>query len=287
MKKIFGLLLLFVFVFTACTDDNEVVYIKKQIDEDVSEMRVHYLNLENGKCTFFELPNGECMMIDTGATEDFPVVYEYLKNLGIKTVDYIVITSNDSYHLGGAKKIIQNFKVQQIHVSKSIRNKKLYQSTADEAVANRCRIYTEEGGNEILTDKNLNITVAGPIYENYDDSADFSLSVMVSYGNTDFLSEGDCGSKSENDMLESIGKYLKSDVLSVPNSASGLTASSAFLQKVSPRYAVIQVFGGNSPQSTVLKTFEALGIYVLRTDVNGNIVITSNSKEIADIKTEG
>ena len=288
MKKLISILFaICVLMISACSNDADVVQIKRVENENEPEkLRAHYLNLQNGKCTLFELPNGECMVVDSGTSEDFPTVYEYIKNLEINNIDYLAITSNDIYHLGGAVKLLQNFNVNNVYVSKRITNKSLYQSMANEAVSSGCNIYIAEGGSEILSDNDLNITVAGPIYENYDKTEDFSLSIIISYGGTEFFSEGDCSIESENDMLAALGKYLKSDVLSVPNSASGHTSSTAFLQKVSPRYAVVQVYGEDIPQNTVIKTFETLGIFVLRTDVNGNIVITSDSKSISDIKTE-
>ena len=283
MKKIIGIFVLCIFL-TSCA--SETIYIRKKSEIKENELKVHYINLENGKSAIFELPNGECMIVDSGTTEDFPVVFEYLKNLDVKTVDYMVITSNDLYHLGGAKKIIQNFNVHEMYVSKCIRNKKLYDSTANEAVVSKCIIHTAEGGTEILSDDNLSISVASPVNEIYNNPEDYSLSVMISYGNINFFVQGDCGVDSENDMYTSIGKYLKSDVLSVSNSASGFTSSTSFLQKTAPKYAVVQVYGEKKPEKRILKTLEALGIYALRTDVNGNIIITSNSNAIVNINTE-
>ena len=283
MKKLIIILVLCLFL-TSCT--SEAIYIKKAEEKDEFPFKAHYIDLENGKSTFFELPNGECMLVDCGTTDDFPKIYEYLKNCDVGIIDYIVITSNDLHHLGGAKKVIQNFTVHEMFVSKCIMNKSLYQSTANEAVSTKCLIHTAEGGTEIYSDDDLNISIVSPINELYNKMEDYALSLMISYGSMNFFVEGDCGLNSEIDMCTSIGKYLKSDVLSVANSGADLTSSTDFLQKISPKYAVIQVFGENKPEKRILKVLEALGTYALRTDTNGNIVITSNKNAIVDIKTE-
>lgn len=282
MKKIVGILLV-LSLLTGCT--GRMANVEKSCEE-TKEMEVHYLDLEKGKCSFFKLPNGENMLIDAGISEDFPTIYEYLRNLEVNVIDYLIVSSNDETHLGGAKKIIQNFNVIEMFVSPRIQNSSLYKTTANEAVLNNCKIHIAEGGTEILNCDKLNISITSPIFETYENSADFALSAMISYGEVSFFSEGDCTQRSENDMVSAIGEYLDCNVVSLPNCGEGLTTSSDFLQKTTPEYAVIQVFGDRVPRQSMLDVLKTFSIYTLRTDVNGNIKITCNDSSITDIKTD-
>jgi len=275
MRKV-GLIILILINLMGCSRKNDVIYINQKIE--MPEMKIHYINIKNGRCTFLELPNGECMLVDCGASSDFPVVYEYLKNLHIKNIDYMIVSENDEYHLGGAIKIINSFSVHEMFVSKRIPNKSLYQNTAGEALRNNCRISNVESGTKILSQNKLNIYAETP-----DNNEDFSISLIISYGNVKCLLVANFSAKSQNNLATSSGDYLKSDILALPCSEDIHTA---FLQKVSPKYAIIQTFNKKTPNKTTLDTMEILGVYALRTDVNGSIVITCNSEDIINIHTE-
>lgn len=285
MKKIIFIIISLIFL-SGCADRHNMISITKAKNEEAPEMKIHYLDIKNGRCAFIELPNGEYMLWDSGSTNDFPVVYEYLRKLGIKNIDYMVISSNDSYHFGGVVKIVNNFNVHEMYVSKSIPDKTLYKNTAEEAIRNSCKIYTAEAGTEILLQGNLAVSIVAPINETYDDYKDFSLSMMITYGEVNYLMMGNTGEKTENDLVISAEEYLDSDLLSVSYNEQKNISSTAFLQKVGPKYSVIQVFDKKTPKKSTIDTMEILGSYVLRTDVNGNIIISSNSKEITGIRTE-
>lgn len=290
MRRITALLLIACFTLLSGCGFNVNMSAKGSDDclqTDGQKMTVHYLNLSDGKCSIFELPNGECMIIDSGSTNDFPYIYEYLRNLDIHIVDYLVITYADSVHMGGAKKLMQNLKINSMYVPRYIADSALYKSTANAASMIDCEIITSEAGSEILDDDDLSITVASPIMTSYKDSRDYALSVVTSYRKNRILSEGDCGSMSENDMLMSIGSHIKSDVLSVANNGNPITSSPAFLQKVSPKYAVIQSYGAgeNLSSEAAEQSLQALGATVLRTDVNGNTVLICDGKSVL-AKTE-
>jgi len=285
MKKII-IIILSLMLFTGCNVSYDVIRTRKMKNEEHPEMKIHYIDIKKGRCAFVELPNGECLLWDSGSTNDFPIIYEYLRKQEVKNIDYMIISSNDSYHLGGAVKIINSFNVCEMYVSKSIPDEVLYKNTAEEAVRYSCIIHTPEAGTEILSQGNLIVSVITPVNENYNNHEDFSLSLMITYGKVNFLMMGNINNKSENDLVASADEYLDSDLISITCSEQKNVPSTAFLQKTSPRYSIIQVFDKKTPKKSTVDTMEILGSYVLRTDVNGNIVITNNSKEITGIRTE-
>jgi competence protein ComEC len=75
---------------------------------------------------------------------------------------------------------------------------------------------------------------------------------------------------------------LNSKVLKVAHHGSKNSSSEKFLEKVSPELAVISV-GENKyghPHKETLEILEKYGIRVLRTDLNGDIKIISDGKNI-------
>lgn len=60
---------------------------------------------------------------------------------------------------------------------------------------------------------------------------------------------------------------LKSDVLKVPHHGSETASTTAFLNKVQPRFAIISASTNHHlPRPTTLARYDALGTIVLRTD---------------------
>lgn len=94
-----------------------------------------------GDCCLIVFPNGQTMMIDSGFYEFRQVLYGNLQQMGIKELDYLVITHPHSDHQGGAigtpkvtSDFLDIFKVKQVyHVA--FNNP---ESEADELVKNVC-----------------------------------------------------------------------------------------------------------------------------------------------------
>lgn len=285
MKKMSVVLAIVIaLIMNGCS--NEVV-LKNKIEADENEKtEVHFLRLDEGRCIVSTLANGECIVIDSGSADDFPKVYEYIRNMGINIIDYFVITAADRTHMGGAAKLLQNFQVNDIYISERIINSALYRHTVSAAKEEKCKVNKISGGTEVLSEFGLDITAASPIESNYDDVYDYSISIIISYKNNRFFIEGDCTDKSEYDMLMSFGEYMKSDVFCASKNIE--PSSAAFIQKISPDYAVVYKKENDEPDrlKRLKESLEITGACVLRTDVNGSIVFTSDGSNIM-VKTEG
>jgi len=76
-------------------------------------MRIHFLNVGDGHCTLLELPNGEHMLIDVFNNNDNYVI-EYLKDLKIDSIEYLVITHPHADHLRGITELYNNFDIGEV-----------------------------------------------------------------------------------------------------------------------------------------------------------------------------
>ena len=98
------------------------------------------------------------------------------------------------------------------------------------------------------------------------------------FGGRSFLFTGDIEKTIEQKLVEEKNN-LHADVLKVPHHGSKTSSSESFLAALSPRIAVMQVGAKNRyghPAQEVLERFAAFGIPVLRSDLNGDILITSD-----------
>ena len=100
---------------------------------------------------------------------------------------------------------------------------------------------------------NASFTILAPVKE-YADSNNASIVIMVQNGNNRFLFTGDCEAEAEADLIAS-GADLSADVYLAGHHGSDTASSQAFMDAVSPSYAVISCGEGNSyghPHAEVL-----------------------------------
>ena len=116
-----------------------------------------------------------------------------------------------------------------------------------------------------------------------EDTNNTSIVLMIRYGETSFLFTGDAEREAEQALLDS-GAELKADVLKVGHHGSDTSTSYPFLREVMPEYAVISVGEGNSyehPEEGPLSRLRDAGCKILRSDLNGDIIISSDGKELS------
>ena len=83
-----------------------------------SELRVHYLDVGQGDSILIEFPDDTDMLIDSGDRRNATAEYieTYLKNLGIETLDYLVLTHSDSDHVGNMVQVLEAFEVEKAYI---------------------------------------------------------------------------------------------------------------------------------------------------------------------------
>ena len=116
------------------------------------------------------------------------------------------------------------------------------------------------------------------------DANETSVVLRISYRDVAFLLTGDAEAEEENWMLEHIDPaLLRADVLKLGHHGSRTSSRPPFVDAVAPRLGVVSVGAGNTyrhPSTETLETFTARGIPLLRTDLEGTIVIVTDGQGI-------
>ena len=260
------LLLSMLFALTGCSV-SEATQHGMAVDtiqaEDVL-LRVDFLNVGQADCALLST-NGHYMVIDGGNNGDADTILSYLEGQGVEKLDAVVGTHPHEDHIGSLDAINNHFDVDAVYMPKIMHTSKTFEDVLD-AVAN----------------KGLKIEVLGPQRE-YKDFNNNSIVLKVNAGETAFLFTGDAEETAEKDILQA-GYDLQADVLKVGHHGSSTSSSQAFLQAVKPKYAVISVGVGNSyhhPEEEALQRLQSIGAEIYRTDLQGNIVCTTDGKNIA------
>lgn len=92
-----------------------VVEQKSKAENREYNLKIHYIDVGQGDCSFIELPDGKTMLIDAGQEDQGKHVVKYIKKLGYSKIDYVVATHADSDHVGGLAKVIESFEVEVVY----------------------------------------------------------------------------------------------------------------------------------------------------------------------------
>lgn len=242
-------------------------------------LEVHYIDVGQGSATLLK-SGRHAMLIDTGDSDQGTKIQLYLTKQGVENLDYLVLTHPDADHIGGAPVIITKFGIGQLFLSNYEKDNKTTQKVRDAMqykglTASDCQV------GDTYTLGNASFTILAPVKE-YADSNNASIALMVQNGNNRFLFTGDCEAEAEADLIAS-GADLSADVYLAGHHGSDTASSQAFMDAVSPSYAVISCGEGNSyghPHAEVLNRFRSMGIQVFRTDEQGSVIAESDGTQI-------
>lgn len=244
-----------------------------------AKLKIHYIDVGQGDSEFLELPNNQTMLIDAGNPENGEQIVSYIKGLGYSKIDYLIATHPHSDHIGGMATVVNNLDIGKIYMPKKSTNTKTFEGLLTAIQRKRLKVNAAQAGVDILKVGNLNINMLAPVNITGDDLNQYSAVIMLTYGDNKFLFMGDAGEPSE----EQITADVSADVLKVGHHGSNTATSQSFLNKVKPKYAVIEVGKGNSyghPTANTLSKLQNIGATIYRTDNDGTIIFTSDAKTI-------
>lgn len=263
--------------------------VREDISDDVSDtdsstpdtsdgkITVHFIDVGQADCSLI-MCNGMAMLIDGGNAADSDLVFTYLSRLGIKYLDYIVLTHAHEDHVGGLSGALAYAKAGTAlspvtdYDSKAFRNftTALERQGVDLVVP-------QPGYSFSLGD--AEVTVLGPVSD-CDEPNNTSIVLRIVFGEISFLFTGDAEREEEAEILSS-GAELSADILKVGHHGSDTSTSYPFLREVMPQVAVISVGKNNSyshPDESVLSRLSDAGATTLRTDEQGDIICESDGR---------
>ena len=255
---------------------NMVLKLKKPTLDTSNKMLIHFIDVEQGDSILVQV-NNKNLLIDSGPSSAKENLFNYLNSINVKTFNYIIATHPHEDHIGNMSSIINNFEVLNFYAPKVTNNTKAFETMVESLTRKNLKINVIKANiNSIDLGENTKVEFFSPNNSTYDNINNYSPIFKITYEKTSFLFTGDAEELIESEVINN-NYNLKADLLKIGHHGSSTSTSKRFFESVNPKISVISVGKNNTynhPTEEVLSTIN--NSKILRTDLNGNILITSD-----------
>jgi len=286
---------------------------------DTGELQVHFLDVDQGDAIFIEFPDGRQILIDGGPNDKVVEKLEAVMPFWDRSIDMVIGTHADADHISGLVPVFAHYDVDTIFWNGVPAATEIFKAWQEAVLKEGAEVLVGEYGMRVVLSKTAFFEIVYPLDLSAlafaspwpkttprpleaqrseggggrsKDSArpdtwggvrkggqnNSSLVIRFVYGDDTFLFTGDIERQAEYEIL-SQNLRLDSDVLKVAHHGSKTSSSELFLERVSPKIAVILSGRSNPyghPHEIILQRLKEYGIKVRRTSEEGDITLTSN-----------
>ena len=231
-------------------------------------LRVYCLDVGQGDSILVVNENAT-MLIDASTNSMGSKVVQYLKDLGINKIDYLIGTHPHEDHIGGLDDVIKNFEIGKIYMPKQQANTKTFEDVLDAVKAKKLKISAPSVGEKFkVGSAECEIMSCKSNVENLNDC---SIVIQMNCDGVKYLFTGDMESDVENSR-----NWNQIDILKVGHHGSKTSSSKNFLEQTKPKVALISCGEGNDyghPHDAAVKRLEKIGAKIYRTDKDQTIMV--------------
>lgn len=264
-------------ILTGCNVSNSLVHSPNQ----VKGIKIHYIDVGQGDSILIQA-DGKNLLIDAGPTDSTQKLLTYLKKQNIKRLDYVIATHPHEDHIGGMSEVIKRYDIGTFYMPQKLTDTKAFENFISALKSKGIKAVAARSGMSFTFGNKAECSILAPNNSNYESLNDYSVVLMIKYGNSKFLFMGDAEKLSEKEILAK-GYSVDCDVLKVGHHGSNSASSPEFLDKASPKIAVISCGKNNDyghPHKETLQSLKKMNVQVYRTDIDGSIVLYSDGQNI-------
>ena len=220
-------------------------------------LRIHFVDVGQGDCSFIETPKNHVILIDGGGSDskDYDigkkVLIPYILDRGYTKIDYIFISHFDTDHVGGILTVMEELDVGKIIISKQAEDSDNYKRFRQIVKDKKIKVQIVNKGDILKIEEDLFFYILWPnsdklVSENVLNNN--SLVLKMNYKNFSMMFTGDIEEMAEKQILEEYENDLSifnSAILKVAHHGSKTSSIKEFLEIVKPRIALIGVGKNN------------------------------------------
>ena len=259
--------------------ENSVAFEIVEPMKGEGNLKFHFISVGQADSIFIEFPTGNNMLIDAAESSSVSKVTDYITNLGVSTIDYVLLTHQDSDHAGGMATVFNTFEVKYAlrpsvystysptSGDKAFPTEFNIGASASSASPSSTKtyyeylkaVYNEEGCGWAAFNKDTDLSFTAVLDETeylcyvdfltptaavgnikYNKNNNYSPIISIEYCGFKMILTGDAEKEVENELLSYYSdKDFKSDVLKVGHHGSKTSSTEEFIDSVRPEYSII------------------------------------------------
>lgn len=261
----------------------------------LSPLQIYVIDVGQGDATLIVGPDGTTLLIDGGPPETgSEAVLDFLEEKKISKIDWILATHYDLDHIGGFSEILDSFLPTEALLDRgdnTDQDHPLFNSYLEKAGSLRRTVEVGEaidlgqGARATVVVTNGRFSDGSGIHLNPDEENESSIGLLIEYRNFQYFTAGDLtgggktGFEETKDLESEVARRIgDTDVLHVGHHGSRTSTNQNLIDQSQPEVAVISVGRDNHyghPAPEVLQRLQKAQIEIYRTDLQGNIEITT------------
>ncbi|MBE6035363.1 MBL fold metallo-hydrolase [Aminipila sp.] len=254
--------------------------IKSRSITELTPVYTYCLRTFNDADCSLIVQSGTSILIDTGEEQDAERIVEFLKRRKIETFQYLILSSSNKEHAGGALAILDNFKVDKIILPNYSEQDELMKEINQKCQERSIEVLTPERIQKFEV-RELNFIVFPPMEKAYELNNDYSLAVLINHGNIKELFAGDAQSKRIDELLAINWKNI--DMIKVPDHGRYNKGVDKLIKKCSSKFAVVT----SDTADKVIWDACAESQALLLTTLGSTKAFVSDGKDLKLFKTSG
>lgn len=185
------------------TEESKINFISE------GDLKVYFIDVGQADSILITQKD-QAMLIDAGNNEDGKDVVNFIKEKGISKLEYVVGTHPHEDHIGGLDDVINSdIEVENVLMPKMQTNTKTFENVLDAISSKGLKVTAPKKGDAFnIGDANCEIMTDSILNENNLNLS--SITIMLTFGNNNFLFMGDAETKNEETR-----QWPKVDVLKV------------------------------------------------------------------------
>ena len=259
--------------------------------DDPRFLRVHALDVDQADATLVRFPDGQTLLVDAGGHVlggQFDVggriVVPAIWALGVRSLDYLVITHGDPDHAGGAAAIVRELRPREVWEGVPVPSSELLAAVRVAADEQHAVWRTVQTGDR-LSMGGVDVRVLHPPPADWERPRvrnDDSVVIELRHGGVSIVLPGDIGGEVETAVAAAIDPAVIR-VLKAPHHGSRSSSTSIFIEALSPSLAVVSAGRRNlfgHPHPDVVGRYERAGVEVLQTGHDGAIALCTDGDRV-------
>ncbi|MFQ5863313.1 MAG: DNA internalization-related competence protein ComEC/Rec2 [Candidatus Brocadiales bacterium] len=249
------------------------------------------LDVGHGSCTLIQFPNGKNILYDTGrrgwSDVGKRVIAPFLWHMGIRTIDAVVISHEDTDHYNGLPSLIERFRVRKVLVNEQLFNSPRARGLLGFLAVKDVPVEVIEKGAELEGLGGAGVRVLHPpggtsrLSHN-----DTSSVLMIEYGGKGVLLCGDIEKRGIETLLDS-GYDLRADVVQAPHHGAFISNVADLYTAARPRYILVSAgstrdLSAQRPEGGLVLQTREMGALFLKVDKTGIKAWTYKGGEVVD-----